>query len=262
MLPVLFKIGPLEIGSFGVMMVLGFLVPTLLLKKEFQRMGYPGEWALELVTWAAIGGIVGARLYFVLEHLDALAADPLGMLLGRGGLSWFGGFLLGTAAVVYRMRRLNMPVLPVLDRVAPLLLLGYAIGRIGCLLAGDGDYGPPTDLPWGMAFPNGVVPTDVPVHPTPLYETLMAGGLFGLLWPKRQNIAFPGQLMALGLIAFGGERFIAEFWRLTPKLWGWLTVPQAFSLLTVAVGGYLYWVLKNKNQTTAGLAPKTMRKDQ
>jgi len=247
MIPVLFKIGPLEVGSFGVMMLLGFLVPGLLLKNELQRRGYPGEWAWDLIVWAAIGGIIGARLYFILEHVPDFLNDPLGMLFSRGGLSWFGGFVLGAGAVLYKLKKLPAPTVEILDALAPLLLLGYAIGRIGCLLAGDGDYGPPTDLPWGMAFPNGVVPTDVPVHPTPLYETIMAGGLFFALWSRRHRLVFRGEMLSLTLIAFGAERFIAEFWRLTPKFWGWMTVPQFFSLVTIAVGIIAFREFKHRN---------------
>jgi len=151
--------------------------------------------------------------------------------------------------VIYKS---GAPMLSALDTFGMVLLLGYGVGRIGCLLAGDGDYGPPSDLPWAMAFPNGTVPTDVPVHPTPIYETLMSWAAFGVLWgirKRKENIH--GWLCGASLTLAGIERFIAEFWRINPKvLWG-LSSAQFFSVLLVGVGVWIvYWVTHRPAPTT------------
>ena len=128
------------------------------------------------------------------------------------------------------------------DAVGIGLAIGYAIGRIGCQLAGDGDYGVPTDLPWGMAYPEGVVPTLEIVHPAPVYETLMGLATFGVLWSTRMRLAVPGTLFSLYLVLSGVARFAVEFIRLNPVVaWG-LTGAQLISLALVAVGiaGLIY----------------------
>ena len=134
----------------------------------------------------------------------------------------------------------------------PLVLLGYGIGRIGCLLAGDGDYGPPSDVPWAMTFPNGTVPTNELVHPTPIYETLMSVTFFGVLWSQRRRFAsIQGLLFGASLVMLAVERFIAEFWRLTPRVFpeslslSWLTSPQLVSLMLFGFGSlFMYWMYK------------------
>lgn len=254
MIPVLFKIGPFTVGSYGVMMAVAFLTCLFLLRRELQKNNFTGEWAYSIVFAAAVGGIVGARLYYIIEHFEAFVQDPLDMIFSGGGLTWYGGFIGGLIAVVWTIHRLPAPSLVLADLIAPLLLLGYGIGRIGCFLSGDGDYGPPSDLPWAMSFPNGIVPTDVPVHPTPIYETLMAGILFAILW-KVRNQKHPSGLMVSGmLIAYGIERFIAEFWRLTPHVWGWLTTAQFFSILSIIAGLIWGWYLLAK-QKSPGTIP-------
>ncbi|NOX36752.1 MAG: prolipoprotein diacylglyceryl transferase [Calditrichaeota bacterium] len=245
MIPILFKIGPLEIGSYGVMMAMAFLITALVLARELRLRDMPAEWAYELVLWAALGGIIGARLYFILEHFPEFLADPLGMIFSRGGLTWYGGFFLGSLTVLWKISRLPVSTLELADIIAPLILLGYAIGRIGCLLSGDGDYGVPTDVPWAMAFPNGLVPTDVPVHPTPLYETLLSGLFFLMLWRFRR-IATRGWMVSGLLIFYGLERFIVEFWRRTPAVFGWMTMAQIISIGLIVTGtafGVYTWKL-------------------
>ncbi len=247
MYPYLFKIGPFQAGSYGLMMAIAFLTTMYLLRRELRQHGYDGDWAYTAMFAAAIGGIVGARLYFILEHIPEFKADPLGMIFSGSGLTWYGGFIGGFLAVVYVIRRFPADSLKIADLIAPLLLLGYGIGRIGCFLAGDGDYGPPTDLPWGMAFPNGTVPTDVPVHPTPLYETIFSLILFAILWKLRKRPHPPGMMVAGMLIFYGIERFVTEFWRLTPKiLFGWMSMAQVLSILAILAGLGWAWYLKRK----------------
>lgn len=249
MIPILFKIGPIRVGSYGVMMALAFLVTGWLLQRELLRKKFPGDWAYTIVTAAAIGGIVGARLYFIVEHWGEFLQNPLGMIFTGSGLTWYGGLIGGVIGVIWVVHRLPGPSLEILDLAAPLVLLGYGIGRIGCLLAGDGDYGPPTDLPWGMAFPHGLVPTTVRVHPTPIYDTLLSWALFAVLWKLRKRPHPPGLMISGMLIFYGIERFTTEFWRTTPKiLFGWMSMAQILSVLSILVGlAYGWWLLRRSS---------------
>ncbi|HDL17562.1 MAG TPA: prolipoprotein diacylglyceryl transferase [Bacteroidetes bacterium] len=249
MIPILFKLGPFKVGSYGLMLVLAFLSCLWFLTREFKRNGYESDWAFSVVTWAAIGGIVGARVYFIIEHLHEFFLDPLGMIFTGSGLTFYGGLFGGFLGVVWQIHKIPRPNLKIADMIAPLLLLGYGIGRIGCFLSGDGDYGPPSDLPWAMAFPNGLVPTNVPVHPTPVYESLMAVTLFAILWNLRKKNHPPGLMLSGMAVFYGVERFIAEFWRLTPKiLWGWMSMAQIISVILVITGILWAWyLLKRKS---------------
>jgi len=162
--------------------------------------------------------------------------ESLGALFSGSGLTWYGGFAVAAGAILWLIRRRGAPFLQVADAAGMALAIGYAIGRIGCQLAGDGDYGVPTDLPWGMAYPDGVVPTLEKVHPAPVYETLMGVGIWGALWGLRTRIERPGLLFCLYLVMAGLARFLVEFIRLNPLvLWG-LSAAQLISLAMIAVG--------------------------
>ncbi len=237
MIPILFEIGPFRIGSYGLMLVTAFLSCLWFLNREFKRNNMEGDWAFSIISWGVIGGIIGSRLYFIFENLAAFIQDPLDMIFTGSGLTFYGGLIGGALAVTWRIYKFPAPSLKIIDLTAPLVLLGYGIGRIGCFLSGDGDYGPPSDLPWAMAFPNGLVPTDIPVHPTPVYETLMALTLFVILWKLRLRIRVQGLKICGMLIFCGIERFIAEFWRTTEKvLWGWVSVAQIISVILILFG--------------------------
>ncbi len=247
MIPILVRIGPLAIGSYGVMMATAFLIVWWLLQREFKRNGYNPDWAQTLVFVSALAGIAGARFYFILEHWAEFKLDPLGMIFSGSGLTWYGGFLAGFAAAFLVLWKLPAPTLKLADLVAPLLLLGYGIGRIGCFLSGDGDYGPPTHMPWGMAFPHGLVPTTVRVHPTPLYETTLSLILFAILWKTRKKNHPPGFMVSGMLVFYGLERFVTEFWRLTPKiLWGWMSMAQIISVFLILAGSVWGGILLRK----------------
>jgi len=171
MLPFI-HIGPLAIATFGLMVAAGLFTAAWIVQNDFQRRGIRAD-AYLIIGVAGLAGIVGARLYHVLESPSEFFADPWPLLFSRYGFAWFGGFLGGFAALLILARRNRIPTLEFLDACSPAACVGYAIGRIGCLLSGDGDYGIPTNLPWGMSFPNGVVPTTYCIHPTPLYQFLM-----------------------------------------------------------------------------------------
>ena len=239
MYPHLLEIGPLTIHSYGAMVALGFLVALRLLNLELQRQGINSDLGSALITAGMVGGLVGAKLYFVFFETPPSPTwgETLGSVFSGSGLTWHGGFIVAAAAAVWVIRRRRAPLLPVADALGIALALGYAIGRIGCQLAGDGDYGVPTDLPWGMAYPDGVVPTLDRVHPTPVYETLVGLAIFALLWSVRQRLQVPGLTFCLYLILAGLARFAVEFIRLNPRvLWG-LSDAQLVSLVMVVGGG-------------------------
>lgn len=259
MYPYLLEIGPITIASFGLMVALGFLAALQVLSRELQRreVADGAELASSIITTAMIGGLIGAKLYFVLfETPSNLEWGALFDLVFSGyGLTWYGGFIVATAAVIWQMRRRAAPVLHVADAAGMALALGYAIGRIGCQLAGDGDYGAPTDLPWGMAYPNGVVPTLEKVHPAPVYETIANLGIFAILWNTRAKIRTAGLSFCAYLILAGAARFSVEAVRINPRvLWG-LSEAQLISAAMIAVGcGCAWWLLRarRENETPGG----------
>ena len=249
MYPYLLQIGPITIASFGLMVALGFLAALQVLSRELQRreVADAADLASSIITTAMIGGLIGAKLYFVLfETPPNLEWGELFDLVFSGyGLTWYGGFIVATAAVIWQMRRRAVPVLQVADATGMALALGYAIGRIGCQLAGDGDYGAPTDLPWGMAYPNGVVPTLEKVHPAPVYETVAHLAIFAILWKTRETIGPPGLSFCAYLVLSGMARFSVETIRINPRvLWG-LSEAQLISAAMIAVGcACAWWVLR------------------
>ncbi|MEW6754109.1 MAG: prolipoprotein diacylglyceryl transferase [Candidatus Latescibacterota bacterium] len=238
MCPYVAHIGPFTIASFGLMVALGFLAGLYVVQRELQRQGVDPEVGSAMITAAMLGGLVGAKLYYVAFGTPAGMswARALRTLFSGAGLTWYGGFLAATAGVLWVVRRRGVPLGIAADAAAPAVVLGQALGRIGCQLAGDGDYGRPTDLPWGMAYPDGVVPTLAKVHPTPVYEALAYLLVFGVLWAVRRRVRAPGLVFCLYLVLAGTTRFLVEFIRINPTvLWG-LTDAQLLSLAAVAVG--------------------------
>ena len=239
MYPTIVDFGPVGIHSYGLMLATAFITSVFVIQHELKRRGFVPDVAATIVVAAAIGGIIGAKIYYAL--LDGrITLDELFL---TDGLVWYGGFIGGCLGVLIVVVRSPNPTLATIDIIGPTVLLGYGIGRIGCFLAGDGDYGPPSDLPWAMAFPNGTVPTDVPVHPTPVYETLISFTFFGILWSQRRKLEdISGVLSGVSLILLGVERFFVEFWRITPRVLGWMTGAQIFSIGAFIVGIVLiFW---------------------
>ncbi|HVE68873.1 MAG TPA: prolipoprotein diacylglyceryl transferase [Solirubrobacteraceae bacterium] len=225
----------LELKTFGLMFALAFLAIGALAGRRFRELGRPVDWAYEIAFAALAGGLVGARLYFLAENWDDVSDDLLGNLFSGSGLVWYGGLIGGALAVVAWAWRRGFLGLGLLDFCAPLLALGYAIGRIGCQLSGDGDYGEAWDGPWAMAYPDGEVPTTEEVHPTPIYETL-AMGVTALFLFRRRDAYRPGVLFALYLVLAGLERFLVEFVRRNDAVAAGLTAPQLESLVLLAAG--------------------------
>ncbi len=238
--------------SYSFMVALAFLLSWSISQREFSRKGLSPRPTSKIVCAAAVGGIVGAKLHSILQD----GKIELIELLSTGGLVWYGGVIGALPAVLFVIYRSPNPILPTLDTLAVLVLLGYGIGRIGCFLAGDGDYGPPSDVPWAMAFPNGIVPTSVRVHPTPLYETAMSLAAFGSLWSiRKKREQTPGWLAGAALILAGIERFIAEVFRLNVPVLGGLTEAQITSIVFVAVGGALVYLVGKRANCKGVQAP-------
>ncbi|MGI8779741.1 MAG: prolipoprotein diacylglyceryl transferase [Solirubrobacteraceae bacterium] len=241
-------LGPLTLQTFGLMMGLGFVVAGMLASRQLSELGRPPDWAYEMVFAALVGGIVGARLWSVIENWDEASDDVFGSLFSGAGLVFYGGLLGGALAVLGWARWRGALDLKTVDLVAPGLAAAYAIGRIGCQLAGDGDYGKDWDGPWAMAYPDGTVPTTDEVHPTPVYETLAMGLVAWFLWRRRHSMR-PGGLFALYLVLSGAERFLVEFLRRNDRVVAGLTVPQLVALAMVAAG--VVWLAHLRSGRTA-----------
>lgn len=250
MIPYL-HLGPLTIPTFGLMVALALISSAYILQADFNRRGMKAD-AFLMITVAGLSGIAGAKLYHLLEDPGVFFADPWPLLFSRYGFAWFGGLIGGFAALVVMGWRAKLELLPFLDACSPAACFGYGIGRIGCFLSGDGDYGKPTSLPWGMSFPNGVVPTTQRVHPTPLYELIVwcAIGLF--LWHlgskalKNPKVERGGTTFCTYLILTGVARFLVEIIRINPRSFFGLTNAQVAGLASVLAGVMLLLFLKGR----------------
>jgi phosphatidylglycerol---prolipoprotein diacylglyceryl transferase len=231
-LPVLFRIGSLEITSFGVLVALGALAGLWVFRREIARSGLP-EAAMDAAIYGLVGGLVGAKLLYVFEHLDD--GSFFGLLLDRGGMSWFGGFAGGLIAGYAIIRAKGWPMLAVLAAATPALAVGQLLGRIGCFLVGD-DYGHPTSLPWGVAFPEGLPPTTERVHPTQIYEAIFLGFFMWLLIRWRRAGVPDRAVLGRYFVGVGAFRFLLEFLRVNTRVLGPLTVAHIFALGVIVLG--------------------------
>jgi len=228
-------LGPFTLQTFGIMFSLGFIGAGLLLARRLQELGKPVDWAYESIFSSLVGGLVGARLYYVVQHWATVKHDLLGNLFSGEGLVWYGGALGGALGVVLWAHRRRFLSLALLDLTAPALALGYAIGRIGCQLSGDGDYGIASNLPWAMSYPDGTVPTTQQVHPTPIYEMVAMGAVAWVLWRWRKRWR-PGILFAAYLVLAGTERLLVEFIRRNNEVFVGLTTAQLLSIVMIVAG--------------------------
>ena len=233
MIPDLFSIGPFTLHSFGLMMALGFVAAGYFLSRAMVHEGYDGSQAWEILIAAAVGGVLGAKIDFVLQN------GSEGNFLSGSGLVWYGGVIGGAIGVIAVAAWRKIPIGRLANMSAPGLAIGYAIGRIGCQLSGDGDYGRATSLPWGMSYPDGEVPTTEIVHPTPVYETAAMLVVFFVLWRLRDRLNRPWQLFGLWAILAGAERFLVEFVRRNEDVALGLTAAQLFSIGLMAIGAVL-----------------------
>lgn len=262
MYPVLFKIGPFTVYSFGLMLGIALLLSSWILSKEFERKRLSAADATTITLFAVICGIAGSKLFYLFEAWSEFTADPLGTIFSPGGLTFYGGLILSIIVIWLYTKSKKVPFLVIADAASPALAVGYGVGRIGCHLAGDGDYGIPTSLPWGTnyangtakphlvfsgtpyekMFPEGFVPDNTPLHPTPVYEFLIMMLIFWILWKFRKKDWSDGQLFMVYLILAGLERFFIEFLRLNARLLFNLSEAQLISVVMIIAGalGFFY----------------------
>lgn len=231
-----------SIQTFGLFFGLNFLAWGAVASRRLGELGRPSDWAYEMVFVALGGGLLGAKLYWA---IDTGAELSLSGVLGGSGLTWYGGLLGGALAVLAWVRWRGMDIPHLADLAAIGLPLGYAIGRIGCQISGDGDYGVPSGLPWAMPYADGVVPTAVAVHPTPIYETLAMGLLAYVLWRLRDRFR-PGVLFGLYLLAAGLERLLVEFVRRNEAALAGLTQAQLLAVVSMVGGAALLAVMARR----------------
>jgi phosphatidylglycerol---prolipoprotein diacylglyceryl transferase len=239
---------PIPIYSFGAMVAIAVLTASYLMARELNRMyaegrvegvrlpkegkdgkkrgtriGSPAELIGTLTVIAVVLGVVGAKVFHILENPGQFALDPFGMLFSTGGLTFYGGFIVAAAGIFWYVHKQGVKKAAVADAAAPGLMLAYGIGRIGCHLAGDGDWGIASDLAlkpdwlpmwlWAETYPNNILGMYLPepgVYPTPIYEFVMASALFGVLWALRKHPRLNGWLFSLYLVFSGAERLLIE----------------------------------------------------
>lgn len=225
-------IGDFDITSFGVLVAIGALVGLWVFGRELARSGLPPSTG-DAAMAGVFGGLLGAKLLWVAEHLGE---EPFrDLLFSRGGMSWFGGFAGGVGTALIVMWRQRVPIIRTLAAATPALAIGHAIGRIGCFLVGD-DYGRPSDVPWAVAFPQGLPPTDVPVHPTQLYEAIALAVVAWLLIQWRRRNVPDAVVLGRYLVLAGSIRFAIEFIRVNVRVVGPLTLAHLVSLALVIIG--------------------------
>jgi phosphatidylglycerol---prolipoprotein diacylglyceryl transferase len=228
-------LGPLTIQTFGICFAVGFLAAAGVIGRRFRELGVNADWTWEITFSVLVGGLVGARLDYMIENWHKVSGDILGNLFSGSGLVWYGGAIGGAIGAVVWARRRDWLGWRLADLACIPLALGYAIGRCGCQLSGDGDYGIHSGVPWAMAYPKGTVPTHVKVHPTPVYETLAMGIVALILWRYRDRLT-GGRLFALYLVLSGVERLLVEFIRRNKSVLAGLTLPQLLSIVAIAGG--------------------------
>jgi phosphatidylglycerol:prolipoprotein diacylglycerol transferase len=241
-------IGPLTLQTFGICFGFAFLGAGAVFARRLREIGKPVDWAYEVVFAALVGGLVGARLDYLVQNWHKVHNDLLGNLFSGSGLVWLGGLLGGALGVLIWAWRRGFLTLTLLDVAAVPLAVGYAVGRVGCQVSGDGDYGTPSDLPWAMAYPKGTVPTTTKVHPTPIYETLAMGAVALVLWNLRDRYR-AGTLFALYLVLSGLERLLVEFIRRNHEAALGLTLPQLISMGLIVVGAA--WLVRDRRAEPA-----------
>ena len=272
MCPRLFQIGPFTVYGYGLMLALGFIAGSYLLVSEFKRRTIDANIANNITLIALIAGVAGSKILYLIENWSAFVLDPAGMAFNPGGLTFYGGFLLAAFSIYIYGRKKGILFFTISDAIAPGMMLGYGIARLGCHLAGDGDYGFPTTLPWGTnysngtyppsvafkdfpeitsRFPGGFVPNNTPCHPTPVYEFIICALMCWYLWRMRKKITPVGKLFMMYLILAGIERFAIEFLRPNPRIILGLSEAQLIALILLAIGMFGWWKFTTTSSTQA-----------
>jgi phosphatidylglycerol:prolipoprotein diacylglycerol transferase len=244
------------------MLALGFIAGSYLLVQEFKRRTIDPNIANNITLIALVAGVAGSKILFLIENWSSFVLDPFGMAFNPGGLTFYGGFILAALSIYIYGRKKGISFFIIGDAIAPGMMLGYGIARLGCHLAGDGDYGFPTTLPWGTdyskgtyppsvafkdfpeitgRFPGGIVPDTIPCHPTPVYEFILCACMCWFLWRIRKKIAPAGKLFMIYLVLAGIERFAIEFLRPNPRIVLGLSEAQIIAFILMAIGLSGWW---------------------
>ena len=254
------------------MLGLAVIVSTFVLYKEARRKNLDIYFTLEVVLLAILSEIAGGKIFFIIEHWSKFLEEPMMIGLSPEGSTFYGGFILGLIVFYIYLKRKKIPFLFAADTVAVALPIAYGLGRIGCHLAGDGDYGIPTNLPWGtnyengvmppsamfrnteiaQSYPNGIVPDNTLLHPTPVYEFIAAMIIFIILWRYRKHGWIAGRLFMLYLILSSLSRFLVEFIRLNPGILFGLSEAQLISIVFFAIGLFGFYKLKSPPDSAQG----------
>jgi len=243
-------LGRFELPTYGLLVAIATLIGYFVLRADLRRRKLPDA-ADTIVLFTVLAGIVGSKLYHVLERPGELWANPVGELFSREGFAWAGGLIAGIVSLFFLARHYKIPIATMFDVTAPAAAIGYAVGRIGCLVSGDGDYGIPTSLPWGMSFPHGLVPTNDRVHPTPIYECIVGIAIFVYLWKLGgKSLRKPrpqGEVIAEYFIWTGLARFLVEFIRINPRsVFGLFSNAQLIAFLSVVAGVTILVYIRKK----------------
>jgi len=269
MCPRLFQIGPFTVYGYGLMLALGFIAGSYLFVSEFKRRKLDPNIANNITIIALITGVLGSKILYLIENWSSFISDPIGMTFNPGGLTFYGGFLLAAFSIYVYGRKKGISFFTIGDAIAPGMMLGYGIARIGCHLAGDGDYGFPTTLPWGTdyskgtyppsiafkdfpeitsLFPDGIVPNNILCHPTPVYELIICALMCWFLWHIRKRTTPTGKLFMIYLILAGIERFAIEFLRPNPRIVLGLSEAQLISFILITIGLFGWWKFTTSSQ--------------
>jgi phosphatidylglycerol:prolipoprotein diacylglycerol transferase len=286
MIPVLFHLGPLTVYSFGLMMALGFLAADYVIRLECIRRGYDPEYSSSIVIVAAVMGLVGSRVYAILDDLPTYLADPKSMIFSGAGFVFYGGLIGGILGTYLVSRWYRISFGATVDMSAPALAIGQAIGRLGCQLAGDGDWGLPSTLPWAMTYPKAIVGwsgdtvlklgdhyqlvpactsyadcLNVRVHPAPVYETILYLGVFAILWSMRKTSHRGGRLFYWYLVLAGAARFMVEFVRVNPRVFYGLSEAQLIAFAMMILGGIALILTRERGRAESGQHPRESEKE-
>lgn len=256
--PVILQIGHFGLRWYGLGILAGLAAGIALTLREARRKGIPEDVVWGIAFWAVIGGLVGARLFHVIDNLDTYLANPAAILaFQEGGLSIYGAFIVGLLAVFIKVRRRRWSFLPLLDAAAPGIILGQAIGRIGCIVQGD-SLGPVTDLPWGFVYtnPGAMAPAlGVPFLPSQAYEMVWDLAIFALLWSVRKRVRNDGLLFAAYVFLYSINKFTVSFWRENVLLAFGLREAQLVALALLGSSAVALLVLYKRQNLTAVLQP-------
>lgn len=242
MRPTLFMIGPIPVRGYGLMLAIGFLIATYVAGRRAEKRGIPSQMIFDLCLCILIGAVLGARIFHVLQHPNTYSSFWDLFKVWEGGLAYYGGFILSVAAALAYIRWRKLSTGKVFDIVAPSLMLGTGIGRIGCLFAGC-CFGKPTSLPWGITFPEYSAAWYaygmklVKVHPTQIYSSLSLLSLFVILILLQRYARYPGQLFFITALMYSVHRFLIDFLRFyePEERIGSLATSQVVSIIAIVI---------------------------